>query len=98
MNNLMMPDRILVATDADSADNKLQVRSDNISADDSYVSVSAEVADKWLFLALIWNFKDLPVRSVQQATALDLAAMLRVEPIKFHWALKFTGIEPKRIN
>ena len=46
MNNLMMPDRILVATDADSADNKLQVRSDNISADDSYVSVSAEVADK----------------------------------------------------
>ena len=98
MNNPMMPDRILVATDTDSADNRLQVRSDKVSADDSYVSVSAEVADKWLLLALIWNFKDLPVRSVQQATAFNLAAMLRVEPIEFHWTLKFTGIEPKRIN
>ena len=41
----MMPDRILVATDTDSVDNRLQVRSDKVSADDSHVSVSAEVAD-----------------------------------------------------
>ena len=45
MNNPMMPDHILVATDTDSADNRLQVRSGKVSADDSYVSVSAGVAD-----------------------------------------------------